>query len=130
MLFILILAAFFYFKGPAENHGTVRIPAGQVTEPSEQSASINHGSDSTKTVEYEGNDFTARKMLAFAYYKMDDLDKSLHNIEIGLSMKSDPQLQFLHDKIKREHRTQQKFIDESTRHFKVIFDGHENGAFS
>lgn len=69
-------------------------------------------------------------MLALAYYKMDDLDKSLHNIEIGLSMKSDQQLQFLHDKIRRERRTQQKFIDESTRHFKVIFDGHENGNIS
>ena len=51
LLFILIIAAYLYFKGPAENHGTVQIPAGQATEPSEQLTSINHGSDSTKTVD-------------------------------------------------------------------------------
>lgn len=207
----MILAAYFYFKGPAENHGIVQIPAGQVTEPSGQSASLNHGSDSTKTVdesiksieisplqesdvkidernrelwlkaeamakagdndsaikllreiserdnraftgigilsmktgkyddaikylekaiEYDGNNFTAIRVLALAYYKTDRLDKSLHNIEKGLSIKEDQTLQFLRDKIGREHRTQQKFIDESTRHFKVIFDGHENGNIS
>lgn len=83
-----------------------------------------------KAIEHDSNNFTAIKVLALAYYKTDRLDKSLHNIEKGLSIKEDQALQFLHDKIGREHRTQQKFIDESTRHFKVIFDGHENGNIS
>ncbi|MBI5214092.1 MAG: tetratricopeptide repeat protein, partial [Nitrospirae bacterium] len=83
-----------------------------------------------KAIEYDSNNFTAIKVLALAYYKTDRLDKSLHNIERGLSIKEDQALQFLHDKIGREHRTQEKFIDESTRHFKVIFDGHENGNIS
>jgi tetratricopeptide (TPR) repeat protein len=81
-------------------------------------------------VEHNRNDFESRKLLAKAYYKMDNLDKSLINIEAGLSLKNDPELRYLYDKITREKRTQQKFIDESAGHFKLVYDGHEHGSIS
>ena len=80
-----------------------------------------------KAVEYNHKDFTARKALAFSYYKTDDLEKGFHNAEIGLSIKKDPELQAFYDKLKREKQTQQGYIEESTSYFKVLFDGHEHG---
>ena len=80
-----------------------------------------------KAVEYNNKDFTARKALAFSYYNIDDLENGFHNAKIGLSIKKDPELQAFYDKLKREKHTQQSYIEESTSHFKVLFDGHEHG---
>lgn len=83
-----------------------------------------------EALEYVGNDFITRKALAFAYYKKDDLERSLKNAEKGLFVKQDPELQALHERITREHRTQRGFINESSAHFKVVFDGYEHGGVS
>ncbi len=80
-----------------------------------------------KAAEFNKSDFTARKVLAFAYYQKDDLQKSLDNAEIGLSLNKDPELQALYDKLKRDKNTQQSYIEESTEHFKILFDGYEHG---
>ncbi len=79
-----------------------------------------------KAVEYNNNDFTARKLLAFAYHKTDDLEKALNNAETGLSIKKDLELQALYDKLTKENRTQRGYIEESTSNFKILYDGYEH----
>jgi tetratricopeptide (TPR) repeat protein len=80
-----------------------------------------------KALESDANDFVARKALAFSYYKLDDLGKSIEHAGKGLSLVSDPELQALFDRLRKEKNTQRNFIEESTAHFKVLFDGYEHG---
>jgi len=80
-----------------------------------------------KALESDANDFVARKALAFSYYKLDDLEKSIEHAGKGLSLVPDPELQALFDRLRKEKNTQRNFIEESTAHFKVLFDGYEHG---
>ena len=80
-----------------------------------------------KAIEADANDFVARKTLAFSYYKLDDLEKSIEHAGKGLSLAPDPELQALFDRLRKEKNTQRNFIEESTAHFKVLFDGYEHG---
>jgi tetratricopeptide (TPR) repeat protein len=83
-----------------------------------------------ETLKHTDNELLTRKALAFAYYKKDDLDKSLLNIEKCLAIKKEPELLAIHDRLMREKSTQQGFIGESTMHFKVMFDGYEHSGIS
>jgi tetratricopeptide (TPR) repeat protein len=83
-----------------------------------------------KALEQDKNDFTARKILAFLYYKKDDLEKSLDHASAGLSLKRDPELLSLYEKLRRDTDARGGFINESTSHFRVHFDGYRHGAIS
>lgn len=80
-----------------------------------------------KALESDANNFVARKTLAFSYYKLDDLEKSIEHAGKALSFDSDPELQALFDRLRKEKNVQRNFIEESTAHFKVLFDGYEHG---
>jgi tetratricopeptide (TPR) repeat protein len=80
-----------------------------------------------KALESDANDFVARKALAFSYYRLDDLEKSIEHAGKGLSLVPDPELQALFDRLRKEKNTQRDFIEETTAHFKVLFDGYEHG---
>lgn len=45
-------------------------------------------------------------------------------------MKSDPELRTLYGKVRREKSAKQSYINESSSHFKVVFDGYEHGGIS
>lgn len=92
------------------------------------------GGDFNKSIEYiekyavvEPDDFDSKKLLAFAYYQNDDFKSSLKNAEAALAMRKDDDLQHLLDRIKREKSAKKDYINESTNHFKVVFDGYEQG---
>jgi hypothetical protein len=76
------------------------------------------------------DEFQVRKFLAFTYYEMDDLQESLNNALVALSIRKDDDLDGLVSRLKREKPEQEDFIYEETLHFKVIFDGHEHGLVS
>ena len=80
-----------------------------------------------RALDSNANDFVARKALAFSYYSLDDFEKSIEHAGKGLSLVSDPELQALFDRLRKEKNTQRNFIEESTAHFKVLFDGYEHG---
>ncbi|MBZ0157285.1 MAG: hypothetical protein K8I29_13875 [Alphaproteobacteria bacterium] len=79
---------------------------------------------------HNGNDFLAQKGLAVAYYRKGNIEKSLFHAERGLSLRGDPELQTLYDRIRKEQSVHRGFVDESTLHFKIVFDGHEHGGVS
>ncbi|TAN45571.1 MAG: hypothetical protein EPN22_02095 [Nitrospirae bacterium] len=88
-----------------------------------------------KVIEYieryaavEPNDFYARKMLAIAYHQSDDMKNSLKNAEAALAIQKDDDLPYLISRIKRESSGKKDYINESTNHFKVVFDGYEQGS--
>ena len=83
-----------------------------------------------EAAEKDGNEFPARKFLAFAYYRQDDLDRSLSNAEAGLSLKEDPALRRLYDRVRKEMERQEDYVKEETLHFKVLFNGYEHGRLS
>jgi hypothetical protein len=72
-------------------------------------------------------EFTVRKFLALACYKQEDLQDSLANAKAALALKNDPDLRRLHDRLLREARTEEDFIDEETLHFRILFDGYRHG---
>ncbi|MBI5639138.1 MAG: hypothetical protein HZA17_01810 [Nitrospirae bacterium] len=80
-----------------------------------------------KAVEFNKSDFSARKLLAFTYYKRNDFEKSLLNAEAAISMVQDAELLAFYDRLKKESRTQKNYTEESTEHFRIMFDGHEHG---
>ncbi len=83
-----------------------------------------------EAAEKDGNDFLARKFLAFAYYRQDNLDRSLSNAEAALSLKEDPALRKLYDRARKEMERQEDYVKEETLHFKVLFNGYEHGRLS
>ncbi len=70
--------------------------------------------------------FIANKYAAIAYYKTDDIDKSLSHVEAALAVKDDRELHTLYDKLKRESVAHKGFIEVSTLHFTLIYDGAEH----
>lgn len=79
-----------------------------------------------KAVQVDGNNFLARKYLAFAHYKTDALDDSLANAEAGLSISSDGELQSLHSKILREKQTMKGYGDKQRVNFRFQFSKEEH----
>jgi tetratricopeptide (TPR) repeat protein len=76
------------------------------------------------------NEFMARKFLALAHYKLDDLEESVRYAEAALAMKHEPDLKTFLERVRREQETQTYRVDEETLHFRVVFDGYEHGSIS
>ncbi len=70
--------------------------------------------------------FLARKYLALAYDRQDNLDKSLENARIGLTLSPDPELKTLYERLLREKPVQENYADLRSAHFKILFDGREH----
>jgi|Deesub1362A_J573_1020465.scaffolds.fasta_scaffold00093_50 hypothetical protein len=83
-----------------------------------------------RAIEESGDEFLARKILAFAYYNKDDIDSSLFNTRAGLSQKEDPELKAFYNRLLKEKNAQEHYIRESTLHFNVLFDGYEHSELS
>ncbi len=81
-----------------------------------------------RAVALNPGDATARKVLAFAYYKMDDLPQALVHGEAALSVGNDQDLQTLVARLKREKKTQADFVGESSDHFKILYEGYRHGG--
>jgi hypothetical protein len=73
------------------------------------------------------NDFIARKFLALAYYKTDDLENSYKQTVMALALRPDKELQILREKLIRERRVMDRYVDARTSKFKVLFSGYEHG---
>jgi tetratricopeptide (TPR) repeat protein len=80
-----------------------------------------------KAIEYDGSDFTSLKLLAFAYYRTDNLAKSLQSAEAALALKRDDDLEALQDRLKKEMRVQEGYSEESSSHFTIFYDGYSHG---
>jgi tetratricopeptide (TPR) repeat protein len=76
------------------------------------------------------DEFQVRKLLAFSYYRLDDLALSLSNAEAALRLSEDPELSSLVERLRKEKPAQDRFIHEETLHFKVLFDGYRHGSVS
>ncbi len=77
-----------------------------------------------------GEDFLARKFLALAYYKMDDLQRSALNAERALSLEEDVEMEKFLGKVSAELKAGANRVDEETLHFKAVFDGYRHGGVS
>jgi len=74
--------------------------------------------------------FTSLKFLAFIYYKEDDIERSLETANRAIAIKTDNELSTLIERLNRELRAKTNTVEESTLHFKVIYDGYEHSAIS
>ncbi|MDX9714829.1 MAG: hypothetical protein RBT37_05300 [Dissulfurispiraceae bacterium] len=74
--------------------------------------------------------FLKNKFLSYAYYRTDQIAKSMTSAQKALSVKNDPELKSFLARLQKESDTYKRYIDESTSHFKVIFDGYEHGSIS
>lgn len=83
-----------------------------------------------KAIEHAPNDFMVRKVLALIYYKKDDTERALMHAETALSLMKDPELQKLQARLSNEKSAEERFVNESTTHFKVSFDGYTHGDLS
>lgn len=81
----------------------------------------------SKAVDSDSKNFAALKFLALAYYKLDSLDKSSEHAGKALAIRSDSELRTLSDRLAKERRAQRDYIEESTSHFKILYDGYEHG---
>ncbi|GAB4388123.1 MAG: hypothetical protein Kow0025_05480 [Thermodesulfovibrionales bacterium] len=78
--------------------------------------------------EKRGDEFLARKFLAFAYYEGDDIRRSLDNAERGLAIRMDPELERLRARLALEKSARREYVGEETFHFRVLFDGREHSG--
>jgi tetratricopeptide (TPR) repeat protein len=83
-----------------------------------------------KALEGRADEFTCRKYLAFAYYYVSNFEKSLFNAEKAVGIKKDSELEAFHARLLREKQAHLNFISESTKHFKIEYDGYEHGGIS
>ncbi len=74
------------------------------------------------------NNFVALKIIAFAYYNLDDIEQSLTSAGKGLSVRSDAELQALYKRLGRERDARRGYTEESSSHFRILFDGYEHGS--
>ncbi|MEJ2683639.1 MAG: hypothetical protein P8Z71_04485 [Candidatus Sulfobium sp.] len=81
-----------------------------------------------KVLDRDQNNFTALKMIAFAYYRLDDIDQSFADAGKGLSVRNDSQLQALYERLVRERKARQGYTEEDSSHFRILFDGYEQGG--
>jgi tetratricopeptide (TPR) repeat protein len=83
-----------------------------------------------RSLEAGANEFMARKFLALAYYKLDDLEESVRYADAALAMKHEADLKTFLERVRREQKAQTHRVDEETLHFRVVFDGYEHGSVS
>jgi tetratricopeptide (TPR) repeat protein len=83
-----------------------------------------------RAVEYDEDDFVSLKLLAFSYYRTDDLGKSLRSTKAALALKQDHDLEALQTRLKKETRAQDGYNEESSSHFTIFYDGYEHGQIS
>jgi tetratricopeptide (TPR) repeat protein len=81
-----------------------------------------------RAVEYDGTDFISLKLLAYSFYRTDDLERSLRSTEVALSLKDDHDLEVLRERLKKETQAQDGYTAESSSHFRVFYDGYEHGG--
>lgn len=81
-----------------------------------------------KAVKQDNRDILSRKLLAFAYYRMDNIEKASQHAVAALSLARDPELRALYDRLNRDKKAQTGYIHESSEHFKIIYDGYEHGS--
>ncbi len=68
----------------------------------------------------------ARRWLAMAYYRLNDLERALTEARAALALDEDPELRELAGRIGREIGLQANYEDAKTWHFTVQFDGREH----
>lgn len=73
------------------------------------------------------NNFDALKVSAFAYYYLDNLDKSFDDARKGLAVRNDRELQALYDRLGRERKSRQGYIEEDSSHFRILYNGYKQG---
>jgi tetratricopeptide (TPR) repeat protein len=83
-----------------------------------------------QSLEGGADEFTSRKYLSFAYYYRDNFDQSISNAEKGLGITKDPELGEFYNRLMKEKRTHHDYVNESSNHFVVRFDGYEHGEMS
>jgi tetratricopeptide (TPR) repeat protein len=81
-----------------------------------------------RVLEQDQNDFAALKVLAFAYYDLDNIEESFGNARKGLSLHEDAELRALYERLVREMTARRGYTEESSSHFRILFDGYEHGG--
>lgn len=81
-----------------------------------------------RVLDRDPDNFTALKMIAFAYYRLDNIDESFDDAGKGLAVRNDAQLRALYERLARERRTRRGYTEEDSSHFRILFDGYEQGS--
>jgi tetratricopeptide (TPR) repeat protein len=71
-------------------------------------------------------DFAARKWLAQALYRQNELKLALEQVKAALDLQMDDELLDLQAKLQKEVRVQRNYDDARTANFVVLFDGYEH----
>jgi hypothetical protein len=79
-----------------------------------------------RALDNNNRSFPVIKYYALTCYKLDNLDKSREYAEKGLEMKADQELQWLHDKLKREKRVMRYYGEKKRVHFNIRFSKFEH----
>jgi tetratricopeptide (TPR) repeat protein len=77
-------------------------------------------------VSAQPNDFAARKLLAQALYRQNELELALEQVQAALAILADNELFELQAKLEKEIRVQRNYNDARTANFVVLFDGREH----
>ena len=77
-------------------------------------------------VSAQPGDFAARKWLALALYRQNELEPSLAQAQAALALQADDELLELQAKLQKEIRVQRDYDDARTANFVVLFDGREH----
>ncbi len=72
------------------------------------------------------NDFEMRSWLARAFYRQNDLESALEQVQAALALRMDGELLELRAKLETEIRVQRNYDDARTANFIVLFDGYEH----
>ena len=81
----------------------------------------------TRVLDRDGRNFTALKILAFAYFRLDDIDNGFDTARKGLALHGDEELQSLYDRLQRERKVRQGYAEEDSSHFRILYDGYKQG---
>jgi tetratricopeptide (TPR) repeat protein len=77
-------------------------------------------------VNAQPDDFAARKWLAMALYRQNELKLALEQVQAALALQVDEGLLELQAKLQKEIRVQRNYDDARTANFVVLFDGREH----
>lgn len=80
-----------------------------------------------RVLDRDSKNFTALKVAAFAYYRLDDIDDSFDNARKGLALHGDRELQSLYDRLQRERKVRQGYTEEDSSHFRILYNGYKQG---
>lgn len=81
-----------------------------------------------EVLDKDKRNFVALKISAFDFYRLDDIEDGLASARRGLSLRNDAELQALYGKLGRERKTLQGYAEESSSHFRILFDGYKEGG--